>query len=135
MLSSHGRGGAGNMADSTQSPKPSKADLVTPVLTTSVVTTGRGGTGNMAKNSNPYETRRRQDLEAVPRRSSSGAQHAGRGGAGNIFKDDEASIKLTRKASNEHAIDDDPAVMPKSPRTEAASLAAKGKTWLFGKKV
>ncbi|CAM1507363.1 Fc.00g070040.m01.CDS01 [Cosmosporella sp. VM-42] len=127
MLASHGRGGAGNMADSAQTPKPTPHDLQTPTLKTAVVTTGRGGTGNMAKNKDPYETRLRQDVEAVTRRSSSGAQHAGRGGAGNVFKDDEASLKLTLKTSNENAVDD-------GPVTTNESLATKGKNWLFGKK-
>ena len=63
-VSSHGRGGAGNMADSSKSPKLTPADLKTPVLKTSVVTTGRGGSGNMARNDDPYETRLRQDVEA-----------------------------------------------------------------------
>lgn len=63
QLSSHGRGGAGNMADARQSPKLKPSDLETPVLKKPVVTTGRGGTGNMAKNDDPYETRLRQDVE------------------------------------------------------------------------
>lgn len=62
QLSSHGRGGAGNMADVRQSPKLTKSDLETPVLRNPVVTTGRGGTGNMAKNDDPLETRLRQDV-------------------------------------------------------------------------
>lgn len=66
-------------------------------------------------------------LNSVPRRASSSAQYAGRGGAGNAFKDDEAALKLTRKASNEQAIDDGPA-------TPNESIATKGKNWLFGKK-
>lgn len=64
MLASHGRGGAGNMADTSKSPKITPKDLETPTLKTSVVTTGRGGSGNMAKNADPYETRLRQDVEA-----------------------------------------------------------------------
>ncbi|KAF5009042.1 hypothetical protein FDECE_4729 [Fusarium decemcellulare] len=135
MLSSHGRGGAGNMADSAQSPKANPADFQTPTLKSSVVTTGRGGTGNMAKNDDPRETRKRQDVEAVPRRPSAGAQHAGRGGAGNIFKDNEA--ELNRKASNEEAIseEEEPASKPApAPAPVAESLAQKGKNWLFGKK-
>ncbi|KAH7160119.1 hypothetical protein B0J13DRAFT_616909 [Dactylonectria estremocensis] len=121
MLASHGRGGAGNMADAAHTPKTDPQDLQTPVLKGSVVTTGRGGTGNMAKNKDPRETRLRQDVEAVPRRPSSGAQHAGRGGAGNIFKGEEA--ELARKAGNDLAVDDGP-----------DSVVAKGKNWLFGKK-
>lgn len=115
------------MADAAQTPKPTPADFKTPTLKTPVVTTGRGGTGNMAKNNDPYETRLRQDVEAVPRRASSGAQHAGRGGAGNVFKDDEVSRELARKKTNEQAISEET-----SPVGE--SLASKGKNWLFGKK-
>jgi hypothetical protein len=63
-MSSHGRGGAGNMAKASGSPKLTPADLQTPTLKTAVVTTGRGGTGNMAKNTDPIETRMRQDVEA-----------------------------------------------------------------------
>ena len=62
-LASHGRGGAGNMADSSKSPKMMPKDLETPHLRTSVVTTGRGGTGNMTKNTDPKETRALQDVE------------------------------------------------------------------------
>lgn len=64
MLASHGRGGAGNMADAAHTPKTDPQDLQTPTLKGSVVTTGRGGTGNMAKNKDPRETRLRQDVEA-----------------------------------------------------------------------
>lgn len=63
QFSSHGRGGAGNMADARQSPRVTPSDLETPVLKKPVVTTGRGGTGNMAKNDDPVETRMRQDVE------------------------------------------------------------------------
>lgn len=61
-FASSGRGGAGNMIDSTKSPKIQPVDLQTPTLKTSVVTTGRGGSGNMAKNVDPLETRARQDV-------------------------------------------------------------------------
>lgn len=63
-LASHGRGGAGNMANQAHSPRLSPTDLTTPTLKTPVVTTGRGGTGNMAPNNDAYETRLRQDVEA-----------------------------------------------------------------------
>ncbi|EXV01162.1 DUF3602 domain protein [Metarhizium robertsii] len=120
QLSSHGRGGAGNMVDSSQSSKLHPSDLETPVLKNPVVTTGRGGTGNMAKNADPRETRRRQDVGAVdrfglhmssfarvPRRYSSGAQHSGRGGAGNVFRENEDSGELGRKISRDQAVTDD----------------------------
>jgi len=60
---SSGRGGAGNIVDSTRSPPLKPGDLQTPTLKTAVVTTGRGGSGNMAENSDPAETRKRQDVE------------------------------------------------------------------------
>ncbi len=62
-LQSSGRGGAGNIVDASKSPKLQPEDLQTPTLKTSVVTTGRGGSGNMAKNTDPAETRARQDVE------------------------------------------------------------------------
>ncbi|KAF4445076.1 hypothetical protein F53441_11000 [Fusarium austroafricanum] len=136
MLSSHGRGGAGNMADSAHTEKTDPSKFQTPVLKSSVVTTGRGGTGNMAKNDDPRETRKRQDVEAIPRRPSYGAQHAGRGGAGNVFKDKET--ELTRKPSNDDAIADEEepksATSPTAAPAAGESLAQKGKNWLFGKK-
>lgn len=63
QFASHGRGGAGNMVDSTQSPKIKPTDLETPTLKTPIVTTGRGGSGNMARNDDPAETRWRQDVQ------------------------------------------------------------------------
>lgn len=57
------------------------------------------------------------------RRSSSGAQHAGRGGAGNIFHADEVPQKPV-----EHAVDDS------ASSKSADSLAKKGKQFLFGRK-
>lgn len=63
FLQSSGRGGAGNIVDSASSPKIQPQDLQTPTLKTAVVTTGRGGSGNMAKNTDPAETRLRQDVE------------------------------------------------------------------------
>ena len=40
-MASHGRGGAGNMAESSKSPRIQASDLETPVLKTAMVTTGR----------------------------------------------------------------------------------------------
>ncbi|KAJ9142091.1 hypothetical protein NKR23_g7324 [Pleurostoma richardsiae] len=116
---SSGRGGAGNMVDSTKSPKLEPKDLQTPVLKTPVVTTGRGGSGNMAKNVDPAETRMRQDVEPVIRRPSAGATHSGRGGAANIIKPEDAD-----QARNGSAIADE----------HEESLATKGMNWLLGKK-
>ncbi|TQV96011.1 hypothetical protein V2A60_001167 [Cordyceps javanica] len=124
QYASHGRGGAGNMSDAKASPKLQPSDLETPTLKKPIVTTGRGGTGNMAKNNDPVETRLRQDVRPVPRRYSSGAQHAGRGGAGNVFKDD--AEELTRTPSREQAIADD------SERPGTPSKLRKG--WPFSKK-
>ncbi|KAG6150346.1 hypothetical protein E4U10_000777 [Claviceps purpurea] len=128
QLSSHGRGGAGNMADASKSPKLNTSDLETPLLKKPVVTTGRGGTGNMAKNDDPQATRLRQDVEAVPRRYSSGAQHTGRGGAGNVFRESEELTDLARQTSREDAIVDN------ASSTEGDAAVAKRKHWPFGKK-
>ncbi|CAK7562173.1 MAG: hypothetical protein SEPTF4163_000008 [Sporothrix epigloea] len=149
-LASHGRGGAGNMADSTKSPKLQPKDLDTPVLRTSVITTGRGGTGNMTKNSDPKETRVLQDVEPVVRRPSQGATHAGRGGAGNVFKTGSAEADAAAAASTSasSAVADespsssarnsnDDAKKPRSPTQRPESektLVTKGKEWLLGKK-
>ncbi|KUI61609.1 hypothetical protein VP1G_08798 [Cytospora mali] len=142
-LTSLGRGGAGNMVDSTKSPKLQAQDLVTPTLKTSMVTTGRsplkpfkrrhadsettsGGQGNMAKNVDPEETRARQDVGPVPRRGSQGAAHSGRGGAGNFFQEGEQAPH-----SDDHAVDDKPHT---HGHGHGEGLAAKGKALLFGKK-
>ncbi|KAL0939370.1 uncharacterized protein CTRU02_205980 [Colletotrichum truncatum] len=142
MLASHGRGGAGNMADSTKSPKVTPKDLETPTLKTSVVTTGRGGSGNMAKNADPYETRLRQDVEAVPRRESTSGSHFGRGGAANVFKsgsEEEAAAQKAKLDGAAAVVDDEesslrktpsPTAGRRSPEDGANGLAAKGKQWL-----
>ncbi|KAL2184191.1 hypothetical protein L209DRAFT_757571 [Thermothelomyces heterothallicus CBS 203.75] len=62
-LQSSGRGGAGNIVDSSKSPQLKPEDLQTPTLKTSMVTTGRGGTGNFAAGLDAEEKRRRQDVE------------------------------------------------------------------------
>ncbi|KAL2165145.1 hypothetical protein VTH06DRAFT_441 [Thermothelomyces fergusii] len=85
-LQSSGRGGAGNIVDSSKSPQLKPEDLQTPTLKTSMVTTGRGGTGNFAAGLDAEEKRRRQDVEPVVRRDSHGAMHIGRGGTGNVVK-------------------------------------------------
>ncbi|KAL2756265.1 hypothetical protein ACRALDRAFT_1070648 [Sodiomyces alcalophilus JCM 7366] len=124
MLISHGRGGAGNYAASHQFDQTTPDDLETPVLTSPVVTTGRGGAGNMLKNDNPRETRLRQDVEPVPRRSSSKVTHFGRGGAANIIRrgseDSAAAVIVDDSDSNR----------------SSTSIAARGKAWLhsLGKK-
>ncbi|KAK0731721.1 hypothetical protein B0H67DRAFT_549428 [Lasiosphaeris hirsuta] len=125
-LQSSGRGGAGNIRESSQNHQIQPEDLQTPILKTAVVTTGRGGTGNMAKNSDPVETRLRQDVEPVIRRSSHGATHVGRGGTGNVFhpnSEEEAAAKREQE-KNGSAVDD----------TKEASWAEKGRNLLFGKK-
>ncbi|KAM0446954.1 hypothetical protein ACHAPV_007876 [Trichoderma viride] len=148
QFASHGRGGAGNMADAAQSPSIKASDLETPVLKTAVVTTGRGGTGNMTKNDDPHETRLRQDVKAVPRRLSSGAQYAGRGGAGNVFKGEDELEQLARNRSGEQAIDEAPENatektsektteknLDKTDKFEKVEPAAAIKKWLmFGRK-
>ncbi|KAK6954525.1 hypothetical protein Daesc_004492 [Daldinia eschscholtzii] len=97
QMTSTGRGGAGNIADSSKSPKIQPTDLETPTLKTSVVTTGRGGSGNMAPNTDPVETRARQDVGPIERRPSQGATHVGRGGAANVVRlnSEEAEISKT----------------------------------------
>ncbi|ORY65815.1 uncharacterized protein BCR38DRAFT_338766 [Pseudomassariella vexata] len=124
-LTSTGRGGAGNISDISNSPRIQPQDLVTPTLKTSVVTTGRGGSGNMAKNTDPVETRARQDVTPVTRRTSENVTHVGRGGAGNVLSPEDSE-----KARNtgEHSVDEEP------KKSADHSLAAKGKGWLFGKK-
>ncbi|KAK3988107.1 hypothetical protein QBC44DRAFT_330138 [Cladorrhinum sp. PSN332] len=63
-LQSSGRGGAGNMRDTSKNTNTTKVeDLQTPTLKqASVITTGRGGSGNMAANLDDEEKRRRQDV-------------------------------------------------------------------------
>jgi hypothetical protein len=63
---------------------------------------------------------------SVPRRPSNGAQHAGRGGAGNIFKS-HAEAEAARASVAEQAVDD-------SDSTTTTTAPAKGKGWFFGKK-
>ncbi|KOS20740.1 hypothetical protein ESCO_004318 [Escovopsis weberi] len=127
VYASRGRGGAGNMADASQSTTLKPEDLETPTLKLPVVTTGRGGTGNMARNNDPRETRMWQDVQAIPRRLSSGAQHAGRGGAGNVFMGDEEAEALAKQclSDREHAIDDQPDKGDKSDKCEKADKAEK----------
>lgn len=143
------------MADAAHSPSIKASDLETPVLKTAVVTTGRGGTGNMTKNNDPHETRLRQDVKAVPRRLSAGAQYAGRGGAGNVFKGEDELEQLARNRSVEQAIDETPENAAKEAAKEASEKASEKapektsertdkiekvepaatiKKWLFGKK-
>ncbi|KAK3310061.1 uncharacterized protein B0T15DRAFT_22627 [Chaetomium strumarium] len=100
QLQSSGRGGAGNIVDSSKSPPLQPEDLQTPTLKTSKVTTGRGGTGNFASNLDPEEKRRRQDVEPVVRRMSHGATHIGRGGTGNVVKTGPSDDKVPSPAGS-----------------------------------
>lgn len=129
MLVSHGRGGAGNYAHSTKFDKVTVKDLETPSLKSAVVTTGRGGSGNMAKNKDPYETRLRQDVGPIARRSSSNAAHYGRGGAANVFREGTDEHAAAKKAGLESAIDDDGSSTHSRGR-RSAELAARGKAFL-----
>ncbi|KAK3940095.1 hypothetical protein QBC46DRAFT_261801 [Diplogelasinospora grovesii] len=159
-LQSSGRGGAGNIVDSSKSPKILPQDLQTPTLKTPMVTTGRGGTGNMAQNRDPVETRLRQDVEPVVRRPSHGATHVGRGGTGNVFNPEEAQaakreMLAADKNGGSSAISDDENKITRTTtatnkrndkkdkseknnnRTqgeEPSGWAEKGKNMLFGKK-
>ncbi|KAI0383957.1 hypothetical protein F5Y04DRAFT_250104 [Hypomontagnella monticulosa] len=123
-MTSTGRGGAGNIADASRSPKIQPADLETPTLKTSVVTTGRGGSGNMAPNKDPVETRARQDVGPIERRPSHGATHVGRGGAANIARpgSSEEAVDLTRATSH-----DEQQQHQTSGKTGPNGLAAKAK--------
>ncbi|KAI1118799.1 hypothetical protein F5Y14DRAFT_180575 [Nemania sp. NC0429] len=126
---STGRGGAGNIADATKSPRLEASDLETPTLKTSVVTTGRGGSGNMAPNVDPVETRARQDVGPIERRASTGATHVGRGGAANVAKPQSPEPKLN--ASAEAAASDDALIADghkkQQPGGKAGGLANKAK--------
>jgi hypothetical protein len=68
---------------------------------------------------------------SVPRRESAGAQHAGRGGAGNVFKADE--VDLARQASHENAVDDSSSASD-TLAAKPVPAPSKAKNWLFGKK-
>ena len=72
---------------------------------------------------------------SVPRRSSYGAQHSGRGGAGNFFKDKEMGAKLEHQGAPEQAIRDDGDSNMSSEDGDKAKKAEKAakKHWLFGK--
>ncbi|KAH8905110.1 hypothetical protein BR93DRAFT_765309 [Coniochaeta sp. PMI_546] len=131
-LQSSGRGGAGNIVDASKSPKLQPEDLQTPTLKTNVITTGRGGSGNMAKNTDPAETRARQDVEPVTRRPSHGAQHVGRGGTGNVFKGEEAQAAKDEAKKAGSAISDDAGRA--SPKPDDKGWAEKGRDFLFGHK-
>lgn len=143
MLVSHGRGGAGNIARSSKYDAVTPSDLRTPALTSAVVTTGRGGTGNMLRNDDAESTRLRQDCEAGPRRTSSGAAHFGRGGAANIFRqslfheeEDEAAAAAGKLSFESAAVDDEEGEENLAPATSnrrrSSELAARGKAWLQG---
>ena len=129
-LQSSGRGGAGNIRESSKTPAVQVEDLQTPTLKTAVVTTGRGGSGNMAKNDNPLETRLRQDVEPVVRRASHGATHVGRGGTGNVFTPAEVDAAKKELETAVSAVVDE----PKKKSDEQPGWAEKGKNFLFGKK-
>ncbi|KAK1752432.1 hypothetical protein QBC47DRAFT_363207 [Echria macrotheca] len=139
-LQSSGRGGAGNIRESSKSTPVNPVDLQTPTLKTAVVTTGRGGSGNMAKNTDPVETRLRQDVEPVIRRDSQGATHIGRGGSGNVFNagsdEAEAAKRELEKAASAVVGGDkeDGKKGGEQQEKEAAGWAEKGKNLLFGKK-
>ncbi|KAI0189404.1 hypothetical protein EV127DRAFT_109748 [Xylaria flabelliformis] len=129
-MASTGRGGAGNIADATKSPRLQPSDLETPTLKTSVVTTGRGGSGNMAPNTDPVETRARQDVGPVERQPSTGATHVGRGGAANVAR--PQMLFGVRPAGSEDTAVADAATTSDAnkkpqPSRRASGLAAKAK--------
>ncbi|KAI0914862.1 hypothetical protein F4823DRAFT_195818 [Ustulina deusta] len=128
-MTSTGRGGAGNIAEASKSPRIAPSDLETPTLKTSVFTTGRGGSGNMALNLDPVEARARQDVAPVERPLSTGATHVGRGGAANVAKSKSPEPKS--KGSDEAAINDDASTAHANKRQQpgktSGGLAAKAK--------
>lgn len=133
-LQSSGRGGAGNILHSTQSPALQPGDLETPTLKTAVVTTGRGGSGNMAENSDPAGTRKRQDVEPVVRHESDRPTPTGRGGMGNFFdkeKSPEPAAEAAAAAPRARAQEAGQAATKPAPEA-AAGWADKGKNLLFG---
>ncbi|KAI0972514.1 hypothetical protein F4678DRAFT_41641 [Xylaria arbuscula] len=125
-MTSTGRGGAGNIADASKSPRIAPSDLETPILKTSVVTTGRGGSGNMAPNVDPVETRARQDVAPVERRLSTGATHVGRGGAANVARSTSPETKANGTDGDDASSAD---VIKKQNQTgkTGGGLAAKAK--------
>lgn len=79
----------------------------------------------------------------VPRRFSTGAQYAGRGGAGNVFKGEDELRQLSRELSGEQAIEEATAKtshktsernVDKTDKAEKFEPAATIKNWLLGKK-
>ncbi|RWA10892.1 hypothetical protein EKO27_g4200 [Xylaria grammica] len=122
-MTSTGRGGAGNIAEASKSPRLEPSDLETPTLKTQVVTTGRGGSGNMAPNVDPVETRARQDVGPIERRPSTGATHVGRGGAANVVK--SQSPEPVDEAADEASTGD--ANKKLQPGKTGGGLAAKAK--------
>lgn len=75
-------------------------------------------------------------LNRVARRESQGAQHSGRGGAGNVFKGEDAEQAKNAAAVGDSALDEkDKIEVIKSTKEEPRGLAAKGKALLgLGKK-
>ncbi|KAI0841963.1 hypothetical protein F5Y06DRAFT_258716 [Hypoxylon sp. FL0890] len=129
-MTSTGRGGAGNIADSSKSPKIQPTDLETPTLKTSVITTGRGGSGNMAPNRDPVETRARQDVGPVERRPSQGATHVGRGGAANVAKTDTEESETAKSSFDvplNAGIEEPRSSAPHKRHSKSNGLATKAK--------
>lgn len=62
-------------------------------------------------------------LYSVARRESQGAQHSGRGGAGNVFKGDDAE-------QAKEAVEEGSAISDGKEEKEPKGLAAKGKALL-----
>ncbi|KAF2710514.1 hypothetical protein K504DRAFT_264279 [Pleomassaria siparia CBS 279.74] len=94
-VSSHGRGGAGNIAKADPTAQVQQSDLVTPTLKSDHYTTGRGGTGNMARNdpNHPEIARAAQDVETPVHREEDTPHFYGRGGAANYAKPSDVERK------------------------------------------
>ncbi|KAF2717164.1 hypothetical protein K431DRAFT_277411 [Polychaeton citri CBS 116435] len=93
---SHGRGGAGNIAKRNVNDALNPEDFKTPTIKNDLYTTGRGGTGNMAMNLKevPEMARAAQDVEApvAHHKEAKGTIHWGRGGQGN-----KTTVGMTRE--------------------------------------
>jgi len=125
---SHGRGGAGNIGNTTSDLEPTT--LETPTLKGEVYTTGRGGSGNMTKNDDPEAARRAQDVVGHPRRESTSDVHVGRGGVANVFKPSQAEIEAAKAKNNEDPFSDNHPFTKEEKHPKG--LADKGKAWLMG---
>jgi len=126
---SHGRGGAGNIGSSEDSPP--LQDIGTPTLKSEVYTTGRGGTGNMAKNENADVARLSQDVDVPAQRLAEGPTHTGRGGAANAYKPTQDELDANREHNR---LVEQATLRETNEQKGVKGLADRGKDFLFGRK-